>query len=71
MVADVCVVCLRCFRILSDAAAEWARPLGVLNTALELSKVIADRTACVEAEIYLNMGQSDSQLMVAWSRPPH
>ena len=58
--ADVCVVCLRCCRILSDAAAEWARPLGVLNTALELSKVIADRTACVEAEIYLNMGQSVS-----------
>ena len=43
--------------ILSDASVEWAKPLGVLNTALELSKVIASRTAAVEAEILLNMGQ--------------
>ena len=45
------------FRIeLSQVAVLWARPLGVLNTALNLSEVITERIASLEAEILLNLG---------------
>ena len=36
----------------------WVRPLGVLSTALNLSEVITNRPASLEAEILLNIGNS-------------
>ena len=41
---------------LSQVAVLWVRPLGVLNTALNLSEVITERIASLEAEILLNLG---------------
>ena len=46
-----------------EAANQWARPLGVLTTALELSKAISLRIASVEAEILLNMGESNGKMI--------
>ena len=48
-------------RIESEKTAVlWARPLGVLNTALNLSEVITNRIASLEAEILLNIGNDHS-----------
>ena len=40
----------------------WTGPLGVLTTALEVSKVSATRVASVEAELLLHMGKIQRQL---------
>ena len=44
-------------RLLTDPTVEWAKALGVLNTSLQLSKVIIKSIDPVEAEILLNIGQ--------------
>ncbi len=41
-----------------DVVELWSRPLGVLSTALNLSQVITERIASIEAELLLNMGMN-------------
>ena len=42
--------------MLEDAAERWSEPLGILITALEISKVISMRIPAIEAELLLNIG---------------
>ena len=48
---------LLCYRSELDPVTMWSDALGVLMTALEISRVSVTREAYLEAELLLNIGK--------------